>query len=115
MWWFESSESSQAVRRSEKLSLILAERPANGGLLRIGHESPGSDFGHSRSEIADSLRRTIEKLPFLGDGGRSPVRSALRGRACSAIRQILRHGRGRIWNPESALPRRACTETRSIL
>src|ERR1700733_16091185 len=50
---FESSRPSQAVRRSEKLSLILAERPANGGLLRIGHQSPGSDFGHSRSEIAD--------------------------------------------------------------
>jgi hypothetical protein len=64
--------ASQAVRRLEKLSLILAERPANGGLLRIGHQSPGSDFGHSRSEIADSLRRTFEKLPFLGDCGRRP-------------------------------------------
>src|SRR5664279_2192714 len=53
---FESSHSSQAVRRLEKLSLILAERPANGELLRIGHQSPGSDFGHSRSEVADSLR-----------------------------------------------------------
>jgi hypothetical protein len=69
---FESSQVSQAVRRSEKLSLILVERPANGGLLRIGHQSPGSDFGHSRSEIADSLRRTFEKLPFLGDCGRRP-------------------------------------------
>jgi hypothetical protein len=41
----ESSQVSQAVRRWEKLSLILAERPANGGLLRIGHQSPGYDFG----------------------------------------------------------------------
>src|ERR1700694_612789 len=75
---FESSQVSQAVRRSEKLSLILAERPANGGLLRIGHQSPGSDFGHSRSEMADSLRRTFEKLPFLGDCGRR------RGSICTA-------------------------------
>jgi hypothetical protein len=55
-----------------EMSLSLGERPANGGLLRIGHQSPGSDFGHSRSEIADSLRRTFEKLPFLGDCGRRP-------------------------------------------
>jgi hypothetical protein len=60
------------------MSLILAERPANGGLLRIGHQSPGSDFGHSRSEIADSLRRTFEKLPFLGNCGRR------RGSICTA-------------------------------
>ena len=54
------------------MSLILAERPANGGLLQISHQSPGSDFGHSQSETADSLRRTLEKLPFLGDCGRRP-------------------------------------------
>ncbi len=29
--------ASQAVRRSEKVALIPAERPANGGLLRISH------------------------------------------------------------------------------
>jgi hypothetical protein len=34
--------ASQAVRRSEKLSLILAERPANGGLLR--NWPPVSEF-----------------------------------------------------------------------
>jgi hypothetical protein len=70
IWKFESSQVSQAVRRSEKVPLILAERPANCGLLGIGHRSPGSDFGHSQSEIADSLWRTFEKLPFLGDCGR---------------------------------------------
>jgi hypothetical protein len=69
---FESSRPSQAVRRSEKMSLILAERPANGGLLRISQRSPGSNFRHSQSEIADSLRQTFEKLPFLGDCGRRP-------------------------------------------
>jgi hypothetical protein len=33
MWWFKSSKVSQPVRRSEKMSLVLAERPANGGLF----------------------------------------------------------------------------------
>jgi hypothetical protein len=69
---FESSQVSQAVRRSEKVPLILAERPANGGLLRISRRSPGSDFGQSQSETADSLRRTFEKFPFLRDCGRRP-------------------------------------------
>ena len=69
---FESSRPSQPVLRSEKISLILAERPANGGLLRISHEFLGSDIGHSRSEIADSLRQIFEKLPFLGDCGQRP-------------------------------------------
>jgi hypothetical protein len=69
---FESSRPSQAVRRSEKVPLILAERPANGGLLRISRRSPGSDFGQSQSETADSLRRTFEKFPFLRDCGRRP-------------------------------------------
>jgi hypothetical protein len=32
-WKFESSEVSQAVRRPERVFLILAERPANRGLL----------------------------------------------------------------------------------
>jgi hypothetical protein len=75
---FESSRPSQAVWRSEKMSLILTERPANGGLLRISHQSPGYDFGHFLREIANSLRRTFEKLPFLGDRGRRP------GSICSA-------------------------------
>jgi hypothetical protein len=59
------------------LPLILAERPANGGLLQISHRSPGSDFGHSQSETADSLRRTFEKFPFLGDCGRAPGAPAI--------------------------------------
>ncbi len=54
------------------MSLSLGERPANGGLLRISHEFLGSDIGHSRSEIADSLRQIFEKLPFLGDCGWRP-------------------------------------------
>jgi hypothetical protein len=54
------------------MSPILAERPANGGLLRISHRSPGSDFGQSRRELDESLRRKCEKLPFLGDCGQRP-------------------------------------------
>jgi hypothetical protein len=85
---FESSRPSQAVRRSEKRSLILAERPANGGLLRISHRSLGSDFEHSHREIADSLRRTFEKLPFLGDCGRRPgsICTAWPGHQCYFFR-----------------------------
>jgi hypothetical protein len=63
------SRPSQAFRRSEKVPLILAERPANGGLLRISHRSPGSDFGHSQSEIADSFWSHVGIFPFSGDGG----------------------------------------------
>jgi hypothetical protein len=69
---FESSQVSQAVRRSEKLPLILAERPANGGVLRFNERSPGADFGHFRLGLADSLRRTLEIFPFSGDDGRRP-------------------------------------------
>jgi hypothetical protein len=35
IWKFESSQVSQPVRRLENVSLLLAERPANGGFLRI--------------------------------------------------------------------------------
>ncbi len=35
--------------------------------LRIDGRSPDSEFGHFRSEIADSLRRIFEIFPFLGD------------------------------------------------
>jgi adenylate cyclase len=52
------------------MSTIRVERPANGGLSLIRHQSPGSSFRRSRSQIADSLRRIFEKLPFLGDCGR---------------------------------------------
>src|SRR5882672_832637 len=34
---FESSRPSQAVRCSEKMPPILAEKPANGGLVRIAY------------------------------------------------------------------------------
>ena len=64
--------ASQAARCSEKMPLIPAERPSNGGLSRISHRSPGSDLGHSQSAIADNLQRTFEKLPFLGDRGQRP-------------------------------------------
>src|SRR5882757_11104105 len=53
---FESSRPSQAVRRSEKVLLILAEKPANGGLLRIGYRSPDSKFFRLQGGSAQSLR-----------------------------------------------------------
>jgi hypothetical protein len=64
--------ASQPVRRSENRSPILAERPANGRLPSMRHQSPGSSFRDFRSPIADSLRRIFEKLPLFGDGGRRP-------------------------------------------
>jgi hypothetical protein len=83
---FESSRPSQPVRRLEKMSLVLAERPANGGLLRISHQSLGSNFRHSQREIADSLGRTFEIFPFLGDCDRrlGSIRTAWPGLHCKA-------------------------------
>ena len=48
------------------MSLILAERPANGVLSRTGGQSVDSEFVQFRSKIADSLRQIFEKLPFFG-------------------------------------------------
>jgi hypothetical protein len=91
---FESSNPSQSVRNSEKMSLLSAEKPANGGLLRIRHQSPGSGLRHFLTKIAGSLRRTFAKFPFLGDGGRRlgsictawPSWRCLRARAGRCIR-----------------------------
>ena len=41
--------------------------PANCGLLQISVPSLSSQFGQSKSEIADSLRQIFELFPFLGD------------------------------------------------
>ena len=41
----------------------------NGGLSRIRGRSPDVKFGHFQVEIADSLLRTFEIFPFLGDSG----------------------------------------------
>jgi hypothetical protein len=54
-------------RNSEIGFLLLAERSASGGLLRISRRSLGSDFPYSQREIDDSLPQMFEKLPFLGD------------------------------------------------
>jgi hypothetical protein len=69
---FESSRPSQAVRRSEKVLLILAERPANGGLLRIGYRSPDSKFFRFQGGSAQSLRPDTGILPFSGEGDWRP-------------------------------------------
>jgi hypothetical protein len=78
--------ASQPVRRSENRSPILAERPVNGRLPSMRHQSPGSSFRDFRSPIADSLRRIFEKLPLFGDGGGDRVRSALCGGRIDWIR-----------------------------
>jgi hypothetical protein len=83
---FESSRSSQPVRRPETLPSTMPQRPANGGLLRIAYRSPGSGIGVSGSKIADSLRRIFEIFPFSGDWGRRPgsICTAWPGRQCNA-------------------------------
>ena len=64
--------ASQAVRLSGKPSLVIAEMPANGGLLRIGRRSPRSGISHFWPGTADSLRPIFEIFPFLGDRDRRP-------------------------------------------
>jgi hypothetical protein len=82
---FESSRSSQPVRRLEILPSAIPEMPANGGLLRIGGWSLNSEFGSFRSEIADNLRRIFEIFPFWETATGDQVRSALRDGHGSAL------------------------------
>src|SRR6478752_1590241 len=69
---FESSQVSQAVRRSGMPSLIVREMPANSGLFEFIERSPASRFRQRRGEIADSLRPTFEIFPFFGDASQRP-------------------------------------------
>src|ERR1700737_1094093 len=72
-WGAQHGVPSQPVRPAKKPPLIVAEMPANGGLLRIGYRSLGSEFGHFRGENAESLRLHAEIFPFSGDYDRRPV------------------------------------------
>jgi hypothetical protein len=69
---FESSQVSQAVRGSEKMPPIVAERPANSGLLQFGVPSLCSRFPGMTTEFGESLWLTPRIFPFLGDAGRRP-------------------------------------------
>ena len=82
---FESSHSSQPVRRLENLPSAIPEMPANGGLLRIGGWSLDSGSGRFRLGLADSLRRIFEIFPFSETATGDQVRSGLRGPAWSGI------------------------------
>jgi hypothetical protein len=42
----------------------MPERPANGGVLRIGYRSLGSGFDRRAAEIADNILRAFEKFAF---------------------------------------------------
>jgi hypothetical protein len=64
--------ASQAVRGSEKMPPLVAERAANSGLLQFGVRSLCSRFPGMRTEFVESLWLTPRIFPFLGDGGRRP-------------------------------------------
>jgi hypothetical protein len=51
---------------------IVAERPANSGLLQFGVPSLCSRFPGMRAEFGESLRLAPRIFPFLGDAGRRP-------------------------------------------
>jgi hypothetical protein len=70
MYKFESSQASHAVGPAENWAVTMAEKPANGGLLRFGARSSDSQFDGLRGEIVESLWRFFEIFPFSGDGGR---------------------------------------------
>jgi hypothetical protein len=72
---------------SGDLPSVTSEMPANGGLLRIGYRSPGSQIGRCGSQIADSLRQIFEIFPFSGDSGRRPgsIGTAWRDAQCAKI------------------------------
>jgi hypothetical protein len=62
---------------------MLAERPANGGLLRISGRFPGSDFRHSRSQIAEPVstaylfRKVADQMVAVEAGSRSEAMTRL--------------------------------------
>jgi len=67
--------------------LVIRERPAYGGLVRIGDGSPGSEFGHVRLGIAESLRPSFEYSRFLETVAGDRVRS----NCVPAVRQSRSH------------------------
>jgi hypothetical protein len=63
---FESSQVSQAVRRSQVQAQPIAEAPANGGLSQFGRSSPDSQSHGLRPEMAEGLWPFVELFPFSG-------------------------------------------------
>jgi hypothetical protein len=64
--------ASQAVRGSEKMTPIAAERPANGGLLQFGIPSLCSRFPGIRVSFGESLWLIPRIFPFSRDCSRRP-------------------------------------------
>jgi hypothetical protein len=73
MWEFDFWKVSQAVRRTEKMLLILAKMPASGGLLRF-RGSPGSQFSRNARPIRRKSPATnaIGERPLPGQCGHLP-------------------------------------------
>jgi hypothetical protein len=84
---FESSQVSQPVSRSEKKSLILRERPANGGLLRIGYrlQAPNLATIAARTPKVSGYMPKYSRFRETATG--DWVRSSLHGGVGSASRR----------------------------
>jgi hypothetical protein len=68
IWKFESSQVSQLVPEAEKLTGTVTERPANGGLLRIGLSLQAPDFYPFRAKTPKVSGRTPEYSHFRETG-----------------------------------------------
>src|SRR5260370_21689049 len=90
IWKFESSQVSQAVRRSEKSPLTSEEMPANGGFCDSGNGLQAPDFANCGPELPKVSGRTPKYSRFLETGTGDRVRSPLRERGHSANKRILR-------------------------
>jgi hypothetical protein len=93
------------------MSLMAAERPANGGLLRVRDQSPVSNSGPSHGELPIVSGGHLKSSRFWETAAGDWVRSARHGPGCSEIYQILRYDWWQIGNVDAALPRRAYSAT----
>jgi hypothetical protein len=77
---------------------MLAERPANGGLLRISGRSPGFAFRHSRSQIAEPVsaaylfRKVANQMVAVEAGSRREAMTRLEALARQVQNLVLNKG-----------------------
>jgi hypothetical protein len=83
--------------------LTVAERSANADFCKLVAGLQAPIFRHPQTEIADSLRRVLEKIPFLGDWhGRSDSIFTAAGEAVQTTqRRFIPLRRQPIWGKGS--------------